>query len=185
MKQEQDATTKNVPMDHQSEILAVGLPGICSPMHGIDFSQMTPQRSSCTHLDSADGVNISCDLQNNKYWLISDQILFQPKRKITMLNVTCDSVASAHAFLASWKAQELESLRISTCHTYMLYRFTLDLFLIRTDGMVHKKRVRKQLVCYSLWSDSWAALPLGVTGPVHSFYSFLITLLQLPVNLLI
>lgn len=33
-------------------------------MHGIDFSQVTPQRSSCTHLDSANGVNISCDLQN-------------------------------------------------------------------------------------------------------------------------
>lgn len=37
------------------------------------------------------------------------------------------------------------------------------------------------ILCYSLWSDSWAALPLGVTGPVHSSYSaFSITLLQLP-----
>lgn len=41
-------------------------PGICSPMHGIDFSQMTPQRSSCTHLDSSNRVNISCNLQKGK-----------------------------------------------------------------------------------------------------------------------
>lgn len=42
------------------------LPGIRSPVHGIDFSQMSPQCSSCTHLDSPHGVNISCDLENIK-----------------------------------------------------------------------------------------------------------------------
>lgn len=42
------------------------LPGIRSPVHGIDFSQMSPQCSSCTHLDSPHGVNISCDLENVK-----------------------------------------------------------------------------------------------------------------------
>lgn len=31
-------------------------------MHGIDFSQMPPQCPSGAHLNSANGVNVSCDL---------------------------------------------------------------------------------------------------------------------------
>lgn len=42
-------------------ILAI-LPGIGAPVHGIDLGQMSPQRSSCTHLDSPDGVDIRRDL---------------------------------------------------------------------------------------------------------------------------
>lgn len=36
-------------------------------MHGIDLSQMAPQGSPCTHLDSANRVNVGCDLQNNDF----------------------------------------------------------------------------------------------------------------------
>lgn len=44
-----------------------GSPWICSPMHGVDLSQMAPQGPSCTHLDSANGVDVGCDLQNNDF----------------------------------------------------------------------------------------------------------------------
>lgn len=37
-------------------------PGICAPVHGVDFSQMSSQCSPCAHLDSANRVDVGCDL---------------------------------------------------------------------------------------------------------------------------
>lgn len=38
------------------------LPRVSAPVHGIDFSQMPPQCSSSAHLNSANRVDVSCDL---------------------------------------------------------------------------------------------------------------------------
>lgn len=38
------------------------LPRVSAPVHGIDFSQMPPQCPSSAHLNSANGVDVSCDL---------------------------------------------------------------------------------------------------------------------------
>lgn len=42
------------------------LPRVSAPVHGIDFSQMPPQRPSSAHLNSANGVDVSCDLNENE-----------------------------------------------------------------------------------------------------------------------
>lgn len=38
------------------------LPRVSAPVHGIDFSQMPPQCPSGAHLNSANRVDVSCDL---------------------------------------------------------------------------------------------------------------------------
>ncbi len=42
------------------------LPRVSAPVHGIDFSQMPPQRPSSAHLNSANRVDVSCDLNQMK-----------------------------------------------------------------------------------------------------------------------
>lgn len=42
------------------------LPRVSAPVHGIDFSQMPPQRPSSAHLNSANGVDVSCDLREDE-----------------------------------------------------------------------------------------------------------------------
>lgn len=42
------------------------LPRVSAPVHGIDFSQMPPQCPSSAHLNSANGVDVSCDLNRIK-----------------------------------------------------------------------------------------------------------------------
>lgn len=42
------------------------LPRVSAPVHGIDFSQMPPQRPSSAHLNSANRVDVSCDLSENE-----------------------------------------------------------------------------------------------------------------------
>lgn len=42
------------------------LPRVSAPVHGIDFSQMAPQCPSSTHLNSANRVDVSCDLNGDK-----------------------------------------------------------------------------------------------------------------------
>lgn len=42
------------------------LPRVSAPVHGIDFSQMPPQRPSSAHLNSANGVDVSCDLRKKR-----------------------------------------------------------------------------------------------------------------------
>lgn len=42
------------------------LPRVSAPVHGIDFSQMPPQRPSSAHLNSANRVDVSCDLSKNE-----------------------------------------------------------------------------------------------------------------------
>lgn len=42
------------------------LPRVSAPVHGIDFSQMPPQRPSSAHLNSANGVDVSCDLSKKR-----------------------------------------------------------------------------------------------------------------------
>lgn len=44
----------------------MNLPWISPPVHGIDLSQMPPQRPSSPHLNSANGVNVCCDLSRIK-----------------------------------------------------------------------------------------------------------------------
>lgn len=51
------------------------LPRVTAPVHGIDFSQMPPQCPSSAHLNSANGVDISCDLNEIK---IRGQVTFSP-----------------------------------------------------------------------------------------------------------
>lgn len=41
------------------------LPRVRAPVHGIDFSQMPPQCPSSAHLNSANRVNVSCDLKKD------------------------------------------------------------------------------------------------------------------------
>lgn len=42
------------------------LPRVSAPVHGIDFSQMPPQCPSSAHLNSANRVDVSCDLNQIK-----------------------------------------------------------------------------------------------------------------------
>lgn len=42
------------------------LPRVSAPVHGIDFSQMPPQCPSSAHLNSANRVDVSCDLNEIK-----------------------------------------------------------------------------------------------------------------------
>lgn len=42
------------------------LPRVSAPVHGIDFSQMPPERPSSAHLNSANRVDVSCDLSENE-----------------------------------------------------------------------------------------------------------------------
>lgn len=42
------------------------LPRVRAPVHGIDFSQMPPQCPSSAHLNSANRVNVSCDLKKDQ-----------------------------------------------------------------------------------------------------------------------
>lgn len=93
-------------------------------------------------------------------------------------------MASAHAFLASWGDTKKKKKGGGST----LWSDIFHLTPVSTGRAVRFFRINvcmllcgEVILCYSLWSDSWAALPLGVTGPVHSSYSaFSITLLQLP-----
>lgn len=38
------------------------LPRVSTPVHGVDFSQMSSQRPSSAHLNSANGVDVGCNL---------------------------------------------------------------------------------------------------------------------------
>lgn len=40
-------------------------------MHGVDFGQMSPQRSSGAHLDAADGVDVRRDLRKEQQGMFS------------------------------------------------------------------------------------------------------------------
>lgn len=40
-------------------------PGICAPVHGIDLSQVAPQRPPGAHLDSSHWVDVVCDLRKS------------------------------------------------------------------------------------------------------------------------
>lgn len=94
----------------------IRLPRVSAPVHGIDFSQMPPQCPSSAHLNSANGVNVSCDLNDIKIkqrFVKSVNLkqilafllhtLSEWQIKVTILTfLTWDRVASAHAFLASW-----------------------------------------------------------------------------------
>lgn len=51
------------------------LPRVSAPVHGIDFSQMPPQRPSSAHLNSANGVDVSCDLSKNEMKSVKTQRL--------------------------------------------------------------------------------------------------------------
>lgn len=44
----------------------MALPRVSAPVHGIDFSQMPPQCPSSAHLNSANRVDVSCDLNENE-----------------------------------------------------------------------------------------------------------------------
>lgn len=55
-------------------------------MHGIDLSQMTSQGSSCTHLDSANGVDIGCDLKKRVSLWINVRLSVLPTRKTLNVN---------------------------------------------------------------------------------------------------
>lgn len=97
-------------------------------------------------------------------------------------------MASAHAFLASWGDTKKERGKKKGGGGSTLWSDIFHLTPVSTGRAVRFFRINvcmllcgEVILCYSLWSDSWAALPLGVTGPVHSSYSaFSITLLQLP-----
>lgn len=88
-------------------------------MHGIDFSQMPPQCSSCAHLDSANRVDVGCDLKiyvhfkkisTYKWGLIHlfklGSLNWNKTVSLHVEALTCDSVASAQAFLASYKKRK-------------------------------------------------------------------------------
>lgn len=51
------------------------LPRVSAPVHGIDFSQMSPQCPSSAHLNSANGVDVSCDLDEIK---MGEKVTFRP-----------------------------------------------------------------------------------------------------------
>lgn len=51
------------------------LPRVTAPVHGIDFSQMPPQCPSSAHLNSANRVDISCDLNKIK---IREKVTLRP-----------------------------------------------------------------------------------------------------------
>lgn len=53
------------------------LPRVSAPVHGIDFSQMPPQRPSSAHLNSANRVDVSCDLSENE---ISKRVTIQQQQ---------------------------------------------------------------------------------------------------------
>lgn len=53
----------------------MALPRVTAPVHGIDFSQMPPQCPSSAHLNSANRVDISCDLNEIK---IREQVTLRP-----------------------------------------------------------------------------------------------------------
>ena len=46
-------------------------PGIVSPVHGVDLSEVTPQRAPCPHLYSDHGVHIRRDL-----WKVTMTLFF-------------------------------------------------------------------------------------------------------------
>lgn len=44
-------------------VVNITVPGVCAPVHGVDFSQMSSQCSPRAHLDPANRIDVGCDLK--------------------------------------------------------------------------------------------------------------------------